>query len=64
MQVNGKKVEWQKGMSVEDLLNDLPDKHPYAVVKINGKYVSRPDFSKTILEEEDEIFLIPLIAGG
>jgi sulfur carrier protein ThiS len=51
-------------MTVADLLKDLDDPQHYAVVKINDKYISRPDFKKTMIPDNSEIFLIPMVAGG
>jgi hypothetical protein len=46
------------------LLNEIDDPHPYAVVRINENYVSRPNFDKTTIPDDSEVFLIPMIAGG
>ena len=57
-------VGWHKGMTITDLLNEIDDAHPYAVVRINETYVSRPNFDKTTIPDKAEIFLIPMVAGG
>lgn len=62
--VGDKKLSWRKGMTVADLLKDLTDSHHYAVIRINGKHVSRPNFKKILIPDNSEIFLIPLISGG
>ena len=62
--VSGKKHAWREGMTVADLLNDMQDSHPYAVVRIDETYVSRPNFEKTIIPDGAEVFLVPMIAGG
>ena len=64
IEVNGRLVAWHKGMTITDLLNEIKDTHPYAVVRIGNKYVSRPNFDKTIIPDDAEVFLIPMIAGG
>jgi thiamine biosynthesis protein ThiS len=64
IRVSGKKHAWYAGMTIADLLNDLQDSHPYAVVRIDTTYVSRPNFEKTTIPDGAEIFLIPMIAGG
>jgi sulfur carrier protein ThiS len=51
-------------MTVADLFRDIDDSNHYAVVRINDKHVSRPNFEKTQIPENSEVFLIPLIAGG
>ncbi len=64
IQVGGQQFSWREGMTIADLLEELKDPHPYVVVRINEQYVSRPNFAKTIIPDDAEIFLIPMIAGG
>ena len=64
IQVTGKQLPWYEGMTVADLLDALQDPHPYAVVRINEQYVSRPNFEKTPVPDNAQVFLIPMIAGG
>ena len=64
IRVADKTLAWYEGMTVSDVLKELADSQPYAVVRINETYVSRPNFDKTIIPDEAEIFLIPMIAGG
>lgn len=62
--VNDKKIPWREGMTVTELLDGIADPHPYAVVRVNGRYVSRPHFDDTLVPDGAEIYLIPMIAGG
>lgn len=62
--VAGKHMAWQEGMTVSDLLDALKDPHPYAVVRINEQYVTQPNFAHTLIPDDAEVFLIPMIAGG
>ncbi len=62
--VSGHKVPWREGITVADLLEEIKDPHPYAVVRINDRYVSKPNFDKTTIPDNSEVFLIPMIAGG
>ncbi len=64
IQVAGKQITWREGMTVSDLLDELEDPHPYAVVRINEQYVTRPNFEHTFVPDDVEVFLIPMIAGG
>ena len=64
IQVAGKTHPWHDGMTVLDLLEALKDPHPYAVVRINEQYVTRPNFEHTFVPDDAEVFLIPMIAGG
>jgi thiamine biosynthesis protein ThiS len=64
IQVAGKQMAWREGMTVSDLLDELEDPYPYAVVRINEQYVTRPNFEHTSVPDDAEVFLIPMIAGG
>ncbi len=46
------------------LLARLTDGHIYAVVKLDGKLVSRPHFNVTPVPDGSRVTLIPMIAGG
>ena len=64
IRVRGKEHPWREGMTVADLLKELNDPYPYAVVRIDGRAISRPHFDKATIPDGAEIFLIPMIAGG
>jgi thiamine biosynthesis protein ThiS len=64
IRVKGKEHPWHDGMTVADLLKELDDSYPYAVVRIDGDVVSRPNFDKTKIPDGVEIFLVPMISGG
>jgi sulfur carrier protein ThiS len=51
-------------MTVADLLDALDDPQPCAVVRINEQYITRPNFKKTTVPDNAQVFLIPMIAGG
>ena len=57
-------LDWHAGMTISDLLIEINDPHPYAVVRINQTYVSRPNFDKTTVPDNAEVSLIPMVAGG
>ena len=62
--LDGEKMPWQSGMTVSHLLQEIADTHQYAVIRVNGKYVSRPSFDTYVIPDNAEIYLIPMIAGG
>ena len=64
IEINGRTVAWHEGMTISDLLAEIKDTHPYPVVRIDDRYVSRPNFDKTTVPDNSEVFLIPMIAGG
>ncbi len=64
IQVGERQVAWEPGMTVASLLEKLEDGGFYAVVRLNGKLVSRPNFSSTPLPDGATVELIPMVAGG
>ena len=64
IRISDNEVAWREGLTITDLLAEINDPFPYAVVHINERYVSRPNFDKTTVPDNAEVFLIPTIAGG
>jgi thiamine biosynthesis protein ThiS len=64
IRVNGKESDWREGMTIADLLRGLNDAGRCAVVRINTKHVSRPNFEKTEIPDDTDVFLLPMISGG
>jgi thiamine biosynthesis protein ThiS len=62
--VGDKQMIRQPGMTLAQVMETLEDGQLYAVVRLNGKLVSRPDFNSTPVPDGAEILLLPLIAGG
>lgn len=57
-------IAWQEGMTVADLLDRMAAGYHYAVVKLDGRLVSRPHFASTPVADGSRIVPIPMIAGG
>jgi thiamine biosynthesis protein ThiS len=64
IRVRGKDYRWRQGMTVADLLKEIGDPYPYAVVRINEKAISKPHFETALVPDNSEVYLIPMIAGG
>jgi sulfur carrier protein len=65
IRVNDKfEVEWQEGMTVNALLSILKFTFPMIVVSVNGKVVPRNEYGTTRIEDNDEVRVIHLVAGG
>jgi len=62
--IDGKEYPWRAGMDVEQLLHYVEKPEQYAVIRLNGKLVSRPAFKATEVPDRAEVVLIPMIAGG
>ena len=57
-------VEYQTGMTVQDLLDALKFSFRMIVVKVNGQVVLRKDFQTTEVPDGAEVQAIHLISGG
>jgi len=62
--VNGEKHSWHEGMTVADLILSLSNSYNYPVIRINDQYVSKPNFETTMLPDNSDVFLLPMISGG
>jgi len=62
--LDGKQVPWRPDMSVAQLLAYVEKPEQVAVIRLNGKLVSRPVFEATAVPDNAEVVLIPMIAGG
>lgn len=58
------KAPWSEGLTVARALAMLDDDYDYAVVRINGKLVCKPNFESTPVDDHAVIVPIPMIAGG
>ncbi|CCK78733.1 sulfur carrier protein ThiS [Desulfobacula toluolica] len=64
IEVDGKKLQWFEDMTIAALLETLDNVDFCAVVRLNGKLISSPEFTETMIEDNSKIQLLPLVAGG
>jgi sulfur carrier protein ThiS len=64
IRVADKELAWHPGLTVEELLLGLEDGRQVAVVRLNGRLVSRPHFATTLVPDRAEVIPLPMIAGG
>lgn len=62
--VNGDKLHWHEGMTVDDILRMKNYKFKMLVTKINGTLVKRADYATTTVPDMADIKVIHLISGG
>ncbi len=62
--VNDQDMEWFESMTIADILARIKNTDHCAAVRLNNQLISSPDFDKTIVPDNAEIYLLPLIAGG
>ena len=64
VEVNGRQIQWQEGMTVQSLLDDLNYTFPKIVVRINGEVVEKKDWKHYIIPDRAVVQAHHLIAGG
>ena len=62
--VDKHRIEWFPGMTVAQLLDRLDDGGNYAVVRMNGQLICRPNFAATQVPQHATLEPIPMVAGG
>jgi sulfur carrier protein len=62
--VNNKEYEYVENETVSGLLKRLKFRFPLIIVKINGKLVSRDNFTETIIPPGAVVSAVHLISGG
>ncbi len=64
IEVDGNKMQWSEGMTIASLLEGLDDTEFCSVVRLNGKLVSSPKFTESLIPDNATLQLLPLVAGG
>lgn len=64
IRVGEQKLIWHPDLTLEKLLLRLENSRDIAVVRLNGRLVSRPNFATTRVPDQAEVILLPMIAGG
>lgn len=62
--VNGNKMEWRPGLTVEEVLKGLDEKPSIVVVKVNGKPILKKEYRTFEVPDKAEVNTIDIIAGG
>ncbi|HBG5342742.1 TPA: sulfur carrier protein ThiS [Clostridioides difficile] len=64
MKVNGKEIEFEKDLTVIDLLNKYNLKSDRVVVEVNLEIIEESNYNTYVLKDEDIVELIGFIGGG
>ncbi|PBH11909.1 sulfur carrier protein ThiS [Clostridioides difficile] len=64
MKVNGKEIEFEKDLTVIDLLNKYKLKSDRVVVEVNLEIIEESNYNTYVLKDEDIVELISFIGGG
>lgn len=64
MKVNGKEIEFEKDLTVIDLLNKYNLKSDRVVVEVNLEIIEESNYNTYVLKDKDIVELISFIGGG
>ncbi len=64
IKVNSNELAWEKGLTVEKLLKNNNFIIHLSVVKINGKFIDKKSYHVQLINDNDDIKIIHLVAGG
>lgn len=71
IRVNYREMEWEKGLTVEKLLQKLKEDSSLkyfmsskATVVINSEVVPPTEYSSRLIQDGDDIRIYPFVAGG
>lgn len=65
IKVNGRVFhQWEKGMTVADLIELKRFIYPRKIVRINEQLIAEEEYDSTMIHEGDDVKVIHLMAGG
>ena len=64
IKINNNLMSWEKGLTVEKLLRENNFLIHLSIVKINGQHINKRSFNTQIINDNDDIKIIHLVAGG
>ena len=64
MIVNGEKVPWEAGLTVEKLLEIRNYRTDRVAVEMNGKIVPKKNYPTEEIQEEDRLEIVSFVGGG
>ena len=62
--VNHEEMEWEAGMTVQDVLDRRKYTFPLIVVRVNGEVVRKKEYKSYQVPDGADVKVIHLISGG
>ena len=62
--VNGRQVEIESEMDVEQLLDTVDVPPNYLAVEVNAEVVPREEYGERVVKAGDEVEVVTLVGGG
>jgi sulfur carrier protein ThiS len=57
IKIDDQEIMWREGFAVTGILKELGDPYHYSVARINGRFVSFPNFENSLIPDNAEKFL-------
>ncbi len=64
IQVNGRDFPWEENLTIERIMEIKVYTFPKIYVKVNGELIPKEDYGKRVVEKNDNVQIIHLLAGG
>ena len=64
IKINNNLKPWGKRLTVEKLLRENNFLFHLSIVKINGQFINKRSFNTQVINDNDDIKIIHLVAGG
>ena len=64
IKVNNNELHWDKGLTIKKLLKENNFLIHLCIVKINGKFINMKSYNSQLVNDNDDIKIIHLVAGG
>ncbi len=62
--IKGEKIPWFDGITILQILRKTKLENKFAVIRLNGRLISKPDFESTTVDDNSNIVPLPMISGG
>ena len=62
--LNGEKLPWHQGLTIQELLEGQNEDYAIVVVKVNNKVISKKEYPTFEIPDNSEVNTVDIIAGG
>jgi sulfur carrier protein len=61
---NRDKLEWEEGLTLQDVLKKMNYTFTRLVIKLNGRLIKKEEYGDTIVPQGADLKIIHMISGG
>ncbi|RLC50540.1 MAG: thiamine biosynthesis protein ThiS [Candidatus Cloacimonadota bacterium] len=62
--VNGREMEWEENLTIDEILKRNKFSFKMLVVKVNGKLIKKEEYKSFVVPPNADVKVIHLISGG